>query len=467
MLGKKKYTLISFFVSICCLFSTFILTNCIPKVFAFETFTDVLEDTYYYESVTRMSEKGIITGYPEGDFRPENSVTVAEVLTLIFRNANINFDNSSEESLYWYSDVMSRAKSLGVISEDVQPNDYVNRLDVGKYIIEAYRLDTSKGSGKNVFSDTDSKVAKTMYAYNIFVGVPSDLGLLYMPDSEITRADICVVLYRLHNTLTSPLAGVYTQNGVVVNSNPTSYWDFKLLLKTVNAKDNFVIVVPYNIDLSNTDAYIRIKKSCQKAFEYNFVTYPETFGFIPNITVRTKIMTDKLGYIIVTMFNYDIETYKLSYYIDEFNNEADRVITELKESGKLDDEFTDLEKVKVLFEYVVTHTRYAEAKNVTALSYTGYGAANQHLAVCQGYVAFFNKLCQNIGIVSEGVSGISRVTDEEHTWSKLYINGKWHYFDTTYADGKIEDGDSYCNFAYFDVPYEILMTDRVVDDICK
>lgn len=45
-------------------------------------FTDVTEQTPYYSSIQRIYDKGIITGYADNTFRPNDKITVAEGITL-------------------------------------------------------------------------------------------------------------------------------------------------------------------------------------------------------------------------------------------------------------------------------------------------------------------------------------------------------------------------------------------------
>ena len=46
-------------------------------------FTDVSTGNKYYEAVNRLSELGIINGYEDGSFRPDNNVTRAEFSKII------------------------------------------------------------------------------------------------------------------------------------------------------------------------------------------------------------------------------------------------------------------------------------------------------------------------------------------------------------------------------------------------
>ena len=46
-------------------------------------FTDVAEDASYLEAVTMLSKLGIINGYEDGTFLPDNTITRAEAAKVI------------------------------------------------------------------------------------------------------------------------------------------------------------------------------------------------------------------------------------------------------------------------------------------------------------------------------------------------------------------------------------------------
>ena len=464
MVFNKKQIKITSFITIFVLLVFLFMNSYNPSAFASESFIDVEKDSYYFESVSNMKNFGIVHGYPDGTFKPLNNITVAEALTIIFRNANIKFDNPNNEDKYWYSDVLDRAISLGIVSSSVNPDSYVSRLNIGRYIIGAYNLDTSKTTVKNVFVDTNSVVANTMYEYGIFYGAPSDEGAVYMPYDKITRADICMVLYRLYNNLKSPLAGTLDINGVKVSSNPTTISDFDSIIKSLSVDNNYSITIPYNVDLTEASIYNSIKQSCIYAFEYNFSVYPEKYSFTPKINLKRQIISNNNYSFKITLCNEFFNSSDLHNYVSSFNTVSNEIILNLTLNDKLNESMSTIEKVKVLFEYVVLNTEYDVSATPSALSYTGYGASNEHLAVCQGYTALFNNLCKNIGVTAEGVTGFIKRTGVEHMWSRLYIDGSWHYFDVTYAD-PIPDVDGFCDFTYFDMSYEAIMADRTIGDI--
>lgn len=61
------------------------------------TFSDVTAGTAMYEAVTNLANLGIIEGYPDNTFKPDNIITRAEFAAVITRFLNI--DGAADESL--------------------------------------------------------------------------------------------------------------------------------------------------------------------------------------------------------------------------------------------------------------------------------------------------------------------------------------------------------------------------------
>lgn len=63
-------------------------------------FTDVADDAWYHDYVAYMEELGVVTGYPDGTFRPDDSITRAEFATMASR-----FDKLSPAEISFFEDV--------------------------------------------------------------------------------------------------------------------------------------------------------------------------------------------------------------------------------------------------------------------------------------------------------------------------------------------------------------------------
>ena len=47
------------------------------------SFSDVPESSWFYEDVMTLSESGVVSGYPDGTYRPTKKVTTGESLKMV------------------------------------------------------------------------------------------------------------------------------------------------------------------------------------------------------------------------------------------------------------------------------------------------------------------------------------------------------------------------------------------------
>lgn len=91
-------------------------------------FSDVAEDTWYYDYVVGSIQYGWITGYPDGTFRPENTITRAEVTTIVNRmlgrSADRTFIAEHADELRIFSDVTTAHWGYYAVVEATNAHDY-------------------------------------------------------------------------------------------------------------------------------------------------------------------------------------------------------------------------------------------------------------------------------------------------------------------------------------------------------
>jgi hypothetical protein len=74
----------------------------------------------YYEAITYLAQKGIITG-SNNHFYPENNITRAELVKMVFGAAKITPDSSVQnpfsdvDNSVWYAPYIATAKARGII----------------------------------------------------------------------------------------------------------------------------------------------------------------------------------------------------------------------------------------------------------------------------------------------------------------------------------------------------------------
>lgn len=94
---------------------------------------------------------------------------------------------------------------------------------------------------------------------------------------------------------------------------------------------------------------------------------------------------------------------------------------------------TEEQKVKAIFDYVVTQIKYSSGADYISAA-NALKAIEEGRGVCAHYTSLFHYLATRAGIPTIPLSGPSFVG--EHAWNMVYLNGKWVYVDTTLADGK-------------------------------
>ncbi len=88
------------------------------------TYTDVAEDSAYYEAVETLNKLDIVTGYEDGTYKPEAGVTRAEMAALIARiqgygetaKANANTAFTDVPASHWASGYIANAAGMGIIN---------------------------------------------------------------------------------------------------------------------------------------------------------------------------------------------------------------------------------------------------------------------------------------------------------------------------------------------------------------
>lgn len=170
-------------------------------------------DTHWSkEYIETLSANGIIDGFDDGTFRPDNSVTRAELVKMIVEAFQLSgktensFSDVADKS--WYADYVAVAHKNSVVYGDengnFRPEEFVTRQDAAVMI---YRMvnQSSQYDDVNtaVFTDFNeiSDYAKTAVATlseNDFVSGNPDGS--FTPLKNITRAEVsailCRVLYR-------------------------------------------------------------------------------------------------------------------------------------------------------------------------------------------------------------------------------------------------------------------------------
>ncbi len=168
-------------------------------------FSDVKQDSWYYENVTDMTDNGYLKGYEDGSFRPDGIITKAEFASVVGRVKGL--ETATSQSSHWAGGMLQTMLNNGYYDYDEIPptaqnyDEPINRQLAIKIVMKAFMPD-AKGDYNTVYNSVgdfpeldgryyDSVIAA--YCEGIVYG--DDKGNLN-PKSNLTRAEACAIIMR-------------------------------------------------------------------------------------------------------------------------------------------------------------------------------------------------------------------------------------------------------------------------------
>ena len=114
--------------------------------------------------------------------------------------------------------------------------------------------------------------------------------------------------------------------------------------------------------------------------------------------------------------------------INEINNKVDKILSE-----NVNNNMPPKEKIRVIHDYIIDHTEYDKLKyenknNDTYKSNTAYGVLIEGYGTCNGYADAMEIFLDKMNIINY------KISNEEHIWNLVYLDGKWYHLDLTWDD---------------------------------
>lgn len=168
---------------------------CLGVVNRIASYSDMNASTWCYKYVVELSDANVISGYKNGTFRPNNTVTYGEALKLIMLAAGYSVQNPT--SSHWASGYLSRAKTDGLVSGTVKLDAPISRLAVAQIAAKAMKLSTSGLSSVKPFTDTNDVYVQALYGAGIVEGYFANGTSTYKPNNTLTRGQISAIVWRM------------------------------------------------------------------------------------------------------------------------------------------------------------------------------------------------------------------------------------------------------------------------------
>jgi len=161
-------------------------------------------------TVGKLVELGVISGYTDGTFKPNDTITRAEFATITrksFMLDEINGNSFTDTKNHWAKNEIHTLVQNNVINkleygQTYQPNKNITRLEMAKMIVRALGLDEQakkKAGDKTKFSD-NSNIPSNDRGY-IIIASDSDIisgypDKTFKPNGQATRAEASAMTVR-------------------------------------------------------------------------------------------------------------------------------------------------------------------------------------------------------------------------------------------------------------------------------
>lgn len=208
-------------------------------------FSDVAETNTHYAAIAQMKTEGFIKGYPDGTFKPDATITRAEVIAILLKvaaipveksNAKLPFSDVHEDNWFYASiqKAVSLKKVKGFEDGTFKPLNPVTLPEAFALTFSLLNIDTTRTPVEGIiYSGLDSKAwyAKTMqYAKNALILTPSlvqnGTSGAFSAEYKMTRGELAEVVYRTRLAKANGGTIDITKNWTT-DENKENFWRLK------------------------------------------------------------------------------------------------------------------------------------------------------------------------------------------------------------------------------------------------
>ncbi|MDX9970452.1 MAG: S-layer homology domain-containing protein [Candidatus Gracilibacteria bacterium] len=168
-------------------------------------FSDVEVSHKYALAISYLKEWGILNGYSDGSFKPENEINRAELLKVLTLAAGHSPSEAYGNCFPdvkdgWFAPYVCFARTKGWINGyadgTFKPSQSVSKAEALKMIFNAFEIEVA-GTDSDVYKDVKVGSWYTDFVYSAdFLGILDDNGLFFQPNSNLRRGQLSEYIFR-------------------------------------------------------------------------------------------------------------------------------------------------------------------------------------------------------------------------------------------------------------------------------
>ncbi len=172
-----------------------------------KVFTDIEIGGRYFEATKYLSEKGVIKGYEDGSFKPDQTVNRAEALKFILLSIHTSLTNGDlpfkdVRQSAWYADYIYTAYKRNIVDGNpdgtFRPKNEVNKAEFFKILFNGLSVDIDPVVTGAPYSDVPESAWFAPY-----IAYAKELKILdpelkeIQPSKGMTRGEVADAMYRM------------------------------------------------------------------------------------------------------------------------------------------------------------------------------------------------------------------------------------------------------------------------------
>ena len=178
-----------------------------PATDVSDIFIDVVPNAWYKDAVQYAYDNGLMTGVSANEFAPDATTTRGMIVSMLARLEGVESANDAgfaDVEGEWYATAVNWAASVGVVNgyEDntFRPNDAITREQLAAILMNyaAYKgEDVSARADLSAYTDQPSAWAEETMSWAVAEGLISGVtNTELQPQGQATRAQVAAILQR-------------------------------------------------------------------------------------------------------------------------------------------------------------------------------------------------------------------------------------------------------------------------------
>lgn len=391
-----------------------------------------------YEAIANLYQQNIVFGSTAATYNASSQLTRGEAAAFLARAAklkptNVNVKFKDIATSPYKQDIIALANA-GVINdaEKFNPQNTITRGQMAKMIVLTFELDIAKRVTAPITDFTKNeetdRYIQTLFDYGITAP-----GSSFRPYVAVNRGQMALFMQRtiMNLKLAQPVASQpATTKKALANEIAKQF-------KTYNK----------NIEVTYKGEFTDINKEIVKIYEEAVALAPYQAG---HLTGNSNIaMQGKSGDMKITITVQYLTELQKEYTVE---TELNREVANIQAHN-----FTPIEKIKAVNDYIVAKTAYSE--NTISSPHSAYALIAEGKAVCQGYALVAHQMLEKLGIETQYITGYVN-GNELHAWNLVKVDGQWYHLDTTWND-PTPNREGVFTYNYFLVNDQQLAKDHV------